>query len=129
MFSPTPDPSRPATRSLRAAIRNAADLAIAFVTLESYGLDDLRPARASTADGHPGSTPADDAAARPGASGTRRAAVAHPHRTTLRPQPRPGRPGTSPRREQLCLTPLRGTGAPAAAPASRRRTAPQDAPH
>lgn len=44
MFPPISDPTEPPARSLWSAFRDAADLAIAFLTLESYGLHDLCPA-------------------------------------------------------------------------------------
>ena len=149
MFPTTPDNSRPAVRSVRSAIRNAADLAIAFMTLEGYGLDDLRPARIPRSHGHPG-TP-DDAAASPSISSGRRAAVGselplaprtllaweqplvpqHPHRSELRRPARSRRPGVVAVREQHCLAPLARTGAAAdpVSPSPRRRTAEQEAPH
>ncbi len=50
MFPPISDPTELPARSLWSAIRDAADLAIAFLTLESYGLHDLR---LSTGPDHP----------------------------------------------------------------------------
>lgn len=152
MFPPTHDPDRPATRSLRTAIRDAADLAIAFLTLESYGLDDVRPARSMRAThGHHGAQP-DDAAADPGTPRASRAAVgaelllttpqppaspasaAHAHRRGLRAPERGRRPGTVRPRAQHCLTPVGSASAigrpdRTAAPSQRPRTAPQDTPH
>ena len=130
MFSSTPDPTRSVPRSLRAALRNAADLAVAFVTLEGYGLDDLRPGRPSSSDVHTGES-TDDAAARPGAPWAEPAAVdpKHPHRRSLRTHPRERRPGIAPRAEELCTTPLHSSEPLHAARApSRRRTTSQDAP-
>lgn len=150
MFPPAHDPSRPAVRSVRSAIRNAADLAIAFMTLEGYGLDDLRPARIPRGGSHPGSP--DDAAASPSTSSGSRAAagrelppaprtqlassqqpldVQHPRRSGLRSSARSRRPGVVPASEQHCLTPLARTGTVTdpVSPSPRRRTAAQDTPH
>lgn len=50
MFPSGSDQPRPAARSLWAVLRDATDVAIAFVTLESYGLDDLCPGRRARVD-------------------------------------------------------------------------------
>ena len=125
MFPPAPESGRSAPRPLRVKLRNAADLAIAFMTLESYGLDDLRPARFSGADG-PFGAPVDDAATHPGEAPDARAAagttLAHSHRRELRAHSRARRPGTVVLREQPCTTPLAGS----TTVVPRRRTAPQD---
>lgn len=132
MFPSTSDEARATVRSTRTAIRNLADLAIAFVTLESYALDDLQPARRVTSHGHPDGR-LDDAAASTGPGPSPRAAVEsiNPHRRELRTPTRTRRPGTTMPLEQLCLTPILGatpTSTPTP-PSSRRRTAPQDASH
>ncbi|MCW3011300.1 MAG: hypothetical protein JWO90_1704 [Solirubrobacterales bacterium] len=162
MFSPAPDPARPATRSLRATVRNLADLTIAFMTLEGYGLDDLRRSPPERPHGQPGATTGDAAEPASTRSSARVTAERDPllaaflgepslastdHRTAsasavgspiasqtpahhrpLRTPSRPGRPGTVPARERLCLSPVEAEApAPAQSAAPRRRTAPQDA--
>lgn len=127
MFPYSPDPSG-ATHSLRSAIRHAADLVIAFMTLESYGLEDLERSSAASARGNVASL-TDNATARPDPSPIDRAVAGpdfpleqreiaqeltpswHPHRHELRPPKRSGRPGASTAREQLCLMPIQGAGA------------------
>lgn len=150
MFPSTSDPADSTTRFLRSAVRNAADLVIAFMTLDSYGLDDLRPSAPPSTNGD-FATPTDKATARPDPSpidpsvaGRERApgqrdmlvqeprpGRQHPHRHDLRPPRRPGRPGASAAREQLCLTPLPSTRVqrPADSPQPRPSTAPQEASH
>jgi len=78
MFSPTADP-RPAQRSLRATVRRAVDLVVAFATLA----DELPPR-----------DHADDLV------------EAHPHRRPLRAPSRAGRPGGVPSRALTCTTPV-----------------------
>ncbi len=51
MFPFTSDHVRPATRSAWARIRDAVDLVIAFMTLDSYGIDDLPHGRRLITDG------------------------------------------------------------------------------
>ncbi len=124
------------SRTWRMAARDAADLLVAFMTLESYGLDDLRPARRSASRSH-NDAPAGTASGLPDPSWNRGAAsdhevpsdLRHPHRHALRAPDRPRRPGTSTTREQLCLTPVEHTtGASAPDPvAPPRCKAPQDA--
>jgi hypothetical protein len=77
MFSSTADP-RPAKRTLRDAVRRAADLVVAFATLA----DELPRDHA------------DDLA------------EAHPHRRPLRTPSRTGRPGGVPSRAHSCTTPV-----------------------
>jgi hypothetical protein len=78
MFSPTADP-RPVKRSLRDAVRRAADLVVAFATLA----DELRPRdHADDLVGH------------------------HPHRQPLVAPSRARRPGAVPSRAQSCTTPV-----------------------
>jgi len=130
MFSPLADLARPAARSVRIQIRAAADLAIAFVTLESYGLDDLRHACSSSAPSRFGATTG-DATPAPSIRTPRRATARVEHamdarRPAPRDHARARRPGAIARRTQLCLAPVEQTpGAGAAAP--RRRTAPRGA--
>jgi len=51
---PSPDHRpQPAGRPVWAALRHAADVAIAFLTLESYGLEDLRRSDPASPPGHP----------------------------------------------------------------------------
>ncbi len=132
MFPPAAEQDRSAPRSLRAKLRNAADLAVAFMTLESYGLEDLLPARSLGPDAHSGIR--DEAVVRPGPAPGVRAAVelaASAHRRELRTPARTRRPGTVAVREQPCTTPLSGTstsGATAPASSTRRRTAAPDTP-
>ena len=141
MFPPTADQVRPARRSLREALADAADLAIALVTLESYGLDDLRRALvgdeviapsttalldaggAAATPSAPRPTPARSAPAAPPAPSSRLE-----HHRPLRATQRPRRPGRPTPREQLCTTPLEPTFSQPRT-TSRRRTAPQDTPH
>jgi hypothetical protein len=78
MFSSTADP-RLAKRSLREAVRRAADLVVAFATLA----DELPPR-----------VHADDLV------------EAHPHRRPLRAPSRAGRPGGVPSRAHSCTTPV-----------------------
>lgn len=134
----TPSPLRPAAGSLRAAIRNAVDLTISFLTLESYGLND--PASALR---HPGA-PTDEEATRPNIAYGSRAGTAlqeplglqaplglgHPHCRELRARTRPRRPGASIPQQQVCLMPVQGLTMPhpADARSPRPATAPQDAP-
>lgn len=130
MFPPASDSDRHTPRSLRAALRNAADLAVAFMTLESYGLDDLRPGRSTRPDDLT-TGPADDAALRPGVFPDARAAAgpsSHTHRRELRAPSRTRRPGAVVLREQPCTTPLLAPDntAPVLTSPPRRRTALQD---
>lgn len=146
MFPHAYDPADSTARSLRSAIRNAADLAVAFMTLESYGLDDLRPFSGAGAP----RLPTDDATARAVPSPIDRAAASpehplgqpdllaqhspgrqHPHRHKLRASKRLGRPGAGAPREQLCLTPIRRSRAPSltASEPPRWSTTPRHAPH
>ena len=79
------EPSRPTWRD---KLRNAVDLAVAFATLaDTYPSAGAPPA------------PVD---------------AVHPHRTPLRPAPRPRRPGAAAHRPQLCRSPVghRPTTAP-----------------
>jgi hypothetical protein len=80
MFSPTPN-TRPARPSWRDAVRRTADLAVAFVTLESYDLSGPRG-------------PVDELAP-------------HPHHEPLQAPRRPRRPGATAPRVQHCVTPQR----------------------
>jgi hypothetical protein len=79
MFPPTPN-TRPARPSWREAVRRSADLAVAFLTLESY---DLSGPRGPVSDPAP-----------------------HPHRKPLRASTRRSRPGAIAPRVQHCVTPL-----------------------
>lgn len=147
MFPHRLDSAGSPTRSLRSAFRNAADLVIAFITLESYGIDHLRLSAAPSAHGDP---PTDYAAARPDPSPIDRAAGAsehpigqpetptrhprgsqHPHRHELRAPKRSGRPCAGAPRAQLCLTPLRRSRAPSPtnSPPPYRPTASRESPH
>jgi hypothetical protein len=95
--------SHPASAWHRAVTR-AVDLAIAFATLDSYGIDGARDAA-----GEPPKAPP---------------LPAHPHRaplTTPRPPRPPRRPGVTPARPGRCVTPLRH--------APRGRPSPQRAAH
>ena len=84
-----PETPRP---SWRDKLRNAVDLAVAFATLADTD---------------------------PSASSPEPVVVVHPHRTPLRPAPRPRRPGAAAPRHQPCLSP---TGRrPSTAPARRTR--------
>jgi hypothetical protein len=76
MFSSTADP-RPAKRTLRASVRRAVDLVVAFATLA----DELPPHRS-----------VDDLAD-------------HPHRLPLRAPSRSRRPGATVSRAQSCTMP------------------------
>ncbi len=135
---------------MRSAIRNAADLAIAFMTLESYGLDDLRHPFAPCAHNDPhNDPPVDRGAARSDPKPIDRVAgpehplaqpdllhqhplgPEHPHRYELRAPKRSGRPGAGAPREQLCLTPIRRSRAPSltASEPPRWPTTPRHAPH
>ncbi len=127
MFPSVAAPTAP-RRSFRAAVANAADLMIAFFTLEGYGLNDLRRA------------PAQGPAIQPGArSGERRRSAgrdpagdlgfAHAARSrSLGPGRRSRRPGATASREHFCSAPLlsnpgSGTTRP------RYRSPHQDASH
>jgi hypothetical protein len=69
------------------AVTRALDLAIAFATLDSYGIDGARDA-----DGEPPKAPP---------------LPAHPHRAPLTAPRPPRRPGVTPARPGRCVTPLR----------------------
>lgn len=120
MFPSTSDQGRPTARSVRSVLRDAADLAIAFMTLESYGVDDVlgagRPPRAGDDAPRPETAALEALTATPSSSS---------HHRALRTPRRPGRPGTPIVRAQLCLTPLEPNAAPTTAP--RRRTATTEA--
>ncbi|CAA9477214.1 MAG: hypothetical protein AVDCRST_MAG53-350 [uncultured Solirubrobacteraceae bacterium] len=111
--------------------RRAADLLIAFATLESYRLDDFRRPGSR---GHPDAL-TDVAAARERLPQDARAAAApwhqrgpqHPQRQGLRPRVRT-RPGASVPHEQFCLTPVAGLATAGLSPSSPRRAAAHDAP-
>src|SRR6476619_1480792 len=92
---PTTSDTRTAPPSWRDRLRQAADIARAFVLLEDpIWEDDLE------APGHFGGT------------------AGHPHREPLRPTLRARRPGAAMPRPQDCLVPLRQ---PSAAPSRRAR--------
>ncbi len=86
-----PESPRPTWRD---KLRNAVDLAVAFATL---------------ADTDPSATPGPPAPVD----------VVHPHRTPLRPAPRPRRPGAAATRPQPCLSPVGRR--PSTAPPRRTR--------
>jgi hypothetical protein len=92
--------SHPASAWHRAVTR-AVDLAIAFATLDSYGIDGARDAA-----GEPPKAPPPPA---------------HPHRAPLTTPRPPRRPGVTPARPGRCVTPLRH--------APRRRPSLQPAAH
>lgn len=132
MFPPAHHTARLAPRSMWAAFHHAVDLAVAFVTLESYGLDDLRPTRGSDTRGQAGVDPRDAAGDTEIAPGAPAASVPTApelhalHRRELRTHARARRPGTTIPREQLCLSDAPVKAMPSSAPTQHRRTAPQD---
>src|SRR3954470_15342414 len=109
MFPPTIITSPPEPRPWRASVRRAVDLAVAFVTLESYTTEDVLSRLPGTR-----GTVTD-----PGLLAEVTELHEHPHRRPLRAPTRSGRPGAAPARVQLCTTPLD--------PRPRRR-APQGSP-
>ena len=125
MFPSTRDPLLPPRRTFGAALLDAADLLVAFVTLESYGLADLRHAGASRplAPEPPAAAPADLGFERPAAGRLATGSLASdPHRagqSRHRIGPvasRRRRAGSVATREQLCLTPVPDRTAPVTDP-------------
>jgi hypothetical protein len=118
-------------------LRSALDLAVAFMTLESYELDDLRPRRTPNRDDRHDPV-SGEAAAGPSSTPAGRVAVGtgpltlphHRHRHALRAPTRDRRPGASAPREQLCLTPIEGptTTEPTVTSSRGRHAAAQDTP-
>jgi hypothetical protein len=118
MFPSVDAPSEPPRRTLRAALRHAAELTVAFATLESYTLADLRR-RPSELKVEAAATPSTVAGLKPGpsAAGPSSGPATHPHRRApLADRTLPRRPGTITPREQLCHTPLPRTRPLAANP-------------
>ena len=98
MFGPTRSPRSPLT-DVAAALRRAAELTLAFATLESYDLDDLRPGRSTQPERQDARPELQHAPAFP-------EPAPDPHRMPLRSRAAGRRPGTTPRPTQVCTTPL-----------------------
>lgn len=122
MFPFDRDPLPPSRRTLGAALADAADLLVAFVTLESYGLADLRPARAAVVpeavEVASRRSPAGGNGVVSGDRGSDRG-----HRHTIPGTPRARRPGSVPTRPQPCRTPVADGPAATSADAPPSRTA------
>ena len=114
MFPSTPDRASRATAPAWSKLRNAASLVIAFMTLDSYGIDDLRRGRAAGLQAPAGTSGEPTTSPGPSASSSRHAAAAgpdrppaaHHHRRALRPPIGPRRAGGITPPDQLCLTPV-----------------------
>lgn len=126
---------KPARRSLRDALRYAADLAVAFATLADVDPDapSPRPPVDGTEIARQGGgdieVSAEDAGSVACAStrateddGRRLVTPPHPHRVPLRASARGGRPGAVAARPQSCLTPVDGRHALGAPRAPKRRS-------